>query len=55
MLFRSPDPAARMLPSLISAEKETEINRATGGFEYTFYNLFNSGTDFGLVTEYMYD
>ena len=50
-----PDPAARMLPSLISAEKETEINRSTGGFEYTFYNLFNSGTDLGLVAEYMYD
>jgi hypothetical protein len=42
-------------PSLASAQEETEINRATGGFEYTFYNLFASGTDLGLVAEYMYD
>lgn len=42
-------------PSLASEQEETEINRATGGFEYTFYNLFASGTDLGLVAEYMYD
>lgn len=27
----------------------------TGGFEYTLYNLFESGIDLGLVTEYLYD
>ena len=42
-------------PNLASAQEETEINRATGGFEFTFYNLFASGTDLGLVAEYMYD
>jgi hypothetical protein len=42
-------------PNFASAQEETEINRATGGFEYTFYNLFASGTDLGLVAEYMYD
>ena len=51
----APDPEAGEFPSLASAQEETEINRATGGFEYTFYNLFASGTDLGLVAEYMYD
>ena len=37
------------------AQEEVDIFRATGGFEYTFYNLFDSGTDLGLVAEYMYD
>jgi hypothetical protein len=27
----------------------------TGGFEYTLYNMFESGIDLGLVTEYLYD
>jgi len=49
------NPAAKGLPSLGSDQQETDINRATGGFEYTFYNLFASGTDLGLVAEYMYD
>ena len=31
------------------------FGRATGGFEYSFYNLFNSGTDLGLVVEYLWD
>ncbi|NCF79368.1 MAG: hypothetical protein GWP34_05650, partial [Alphaproteobacteria bacterium] len=50
-----PDPNVGGFPSLASAQEETKINRATGGFEYTFYNLFASGTDLGLVAEYMYD
>ena len=28
---------------------------STGGFEYTLYNLFESGIDLGLVSEYLYD
>ena len=27
----------------------------TGGFEYTFYGVFESATDIGLVAEYLYD
>lgn len=50
-----PDPNVGGFPSLASAQEETEIDRATGGFEYTFYNLLASGTDLGLVAEYMYD
>lgn len=50
-----PDPNVGGFPSLALAQEETKINRATGGFEYTFYNLFASGTDLGLVAEYMYD
>ncbi len=29
--------------------------QATGGFEYTMYNIFETGTDLGIVAEYMYD
>jgi len=42
-------------PSLLSEVEEISTTRATGGFEYTFYNLFDSGTDLGFVAEYMYD
>jgi hypothetical protein len=38
-----------------SEQLDITTNRATGGFEYTFYNLLNSGTDVGLVAEYMWD
>ena len=31
------------------------ITQATGGVEYTLYNIFETGTDLGLVAEYMYD
>ena len=30
-------------------------NAATGGFEYTFYGVFGSQADLGLVAEYLYD
>jgi hypothetical protein len=50
-----PDPLAGGRPTLRMDVEEVEITRATGGIEYTFYNLFNSGTDLGLVAEYMYD
>jgi hypothetical protein len=38
-----------------SEQENVTTERATGGFEYTFYNVFASGTDVGLVTEYMWD
>jgi len=50
-----PDPDAMNLPTLRMDSEEVEVFRATGGFEYTFYDLFSSGTDLGLVVEYMYD
>ena len=50
-----PDPLAHNRPSLRMEQEEVETFRATGGIEYTFYNLFDSGTDLGLVAEYMYD
>ena len=50
-----PDPQFNNRPSLRMALQEVEVSRATGGIEYTFYNLFDSGTDLGLVVEYMYD
>ncbi len=50
-----PDPQFNNRPSLRMALQEVEVGRATGGIEYTFYNLFDSGTDLGLVAEYMYD
>ena len=43
------------LATLASPVEEVDVARATGGFEYTFYNLFNSGTAVGLVAEYMWD
>ena len=43
------------LPTLASPFEEVTTNRATGGIEYSFYNVFNSGTDIGLVAEYMWD
>ena len=50
-----PDPQFNNQPSLRMALQEVDVSRATGGIEYTFYNLFDSGTDLGLVAEYMYD
>jgi hypothetical protein len=43
------------LEAIESEVDDVTTSRATGGFEYTFYNLFNSGTDVGLVSEYMWD
>ncbi len=31
------------------------VTQATGGVEYTLYNIFDTGTDLGIVAEYMYD
>ncbi len=51
----NPNPQFGGFATLDMASEEVQTTRATGGFEYTFYNLFDSGTDLGLVTEYMYD
>ena len=32
-----------------------DFNAATGGFEYTFYGIFDSATDLGAIVEYSYD
>lgn len=50
-----PNPLAGGFATLDMASEEVTAARATGGFEYTFYNLLDSGTDLGLVVEYMYD
>ena len=31
------------------------VTQATGGVEYTLYNIFSTGTDLGIVAEYMFD
>lgn len=43
------------LPTFAAPFEEVTANRATGGIEYSFYNVFESGTDIGLVMEYMWD
>ncbi|MDH5369517.1 MAG: hypothetical protein OEW99_05805 [Gammaproteobacteria bacterium] len=35
--------------------KGSGYNAATAGFEYTFYGVFESASDLGLVMEYLYD
>ncbi len=35
--------------------KGKSYNAATAGFEYTFYSIFESASDIGLVMEYLYD
>ena len=36
-------------------EKSTSYTAATVGYEYTFYGVFDSASDIGLVMEYLYD
>ena len=43
------------IKTITSPIEEVTAARATGGIEYTFYNLFGSGTDLGLVSEYLWD
>jgi hypothetical protein len=41
---------------MISRASSTQTYQAlTGGFEYTFYGIFDSPTDLGVVIEYLYD
>jgi len=43
---------------LESIRRETSVDTftaVTGGFEYTYYNIFESGLDVGLISEYLFD
>ncbi|MBS3951430.1 MAG: AMIN domain-containing protein [Methylomicrobium sp.] len=43
------------LESLVRLGQGSAIFAATGGVEYTLFDLFESGLDLGVVVEYMYD
>ena len=43
------------LESIVRSGQGKTYYAGTGGFEYTFYNLFNSALDIGVVAEYLYD
>jgi hypothetical protein len=43
------------LESFVRSGQGPTFFAATGGFEYTFFDLFASGLDLGIVVEYMYD
>lgn len=43
------------LETIVRSGQGATFFAATGGFEYTFYNVFESSIDIGLVTEYLYD
>ena len=43
------------LESIVRSGQGKTYYAGTGGLEYTFYNVFESGLDFGIVSEYLYD
>lgn len=43
------------LESLVRSGQGSTFVAATGGLEYTLFNLAETGTDLGFVVEYMYD
>ena len=43
------------LESILRTGQAHTYFASTTGFEYTFYNLFESGVDVGIVAEYLYD
>ena len=43
------------LESFVRAGQGPTFFAATGGFEYTFFDIFEYGLDLGFVVEYMYD
>jgi len=43
------------LESLVRSGQGSTFAAATGGFEYTFYNVAAKGLDLGFLVEYMYD
>lgn len=43
------------LEAIYRDSRDDDFAAMTGGFEYTFYNVYKSGLDIGLVTEYLYD
>ncbi len=42
-------------PVVSFVEDQPEFAAATGGFEYSFYGVFGTGMDLGVVGEYMWD
>lgn len=43
------------LEAIVRAGQGKTFVAGAGGLEYSFYNVFESGLDIGLVTEYLYD
>jgi len=43
------------LESIVRSGQGKTYFAGTGGLEYTFYDVFESGLDLGFVTEYLYD
>ncbi|MDG2365239.1 MAG: hypothetical protein P8L84_06215 [Methylococcaceae bacterium] len=43
------------LESIVREGQAQTYFAGTGGLEYTWFNVFSSGTDFGMLVEYMYD
>jgi hypothetical protein len=43
------------LEAIVRAGQGKTFVAGTGGLEYSFYNVFDSGLDIGLVAEYLYD
>ena len=43
------------LESFVRSGQGATFIAATGGLEYSFFNMFDSGLDLGFVVEYMYD
>ena len=43
------------LESIVRSGQGKTYFAGTGGLEYTFYKVFETGLDFGFVSEYLYD
>jgi hypothetical protein len=43
------------LEAIARSSQQYRLYAATGGFEYTFSNISNSGIDLGLISEYLYN
>ena len=43
------------LESIVRDSKQETFFAATGGLEYTFFDVYQSGLDLGIVLEYLYD
>ena len=43
------------LETIVRSGQGKTFFAGTGGFEYTFYNLLDTGLDIGIVAEYLYD
>lgn len=43
------------LESIVRSGQEKTYFAGTGGFEYSFYDVYETGLDIGIVAEYLYD